>query len=113
MVIYEIKDKFCITIHIFLIVATEDRAPAPRETQRNPVDEAAEQHRRQVEKRCKDIVDKDVRCDRTCHRSCTDCGKHMLKSVKASICEAGECGCTEHSYARFLLLPCWYGMRLI
>ena len=108
MVINEIKLTFVSRFILFKIVTTEDRAPAPREAHRNPVDEAAEQHKRQVEKRCNDIVDKDVRCDWTCHRSCTDCGKAMLEYSKESFCEAGGDQCrSQNRFARLFLLPCW------
>ena len=101
-----------VMIDWFCITAERYRDPEP-EVDHNTINNYEEQRRRQVEECCNNMVENDVRCDWTCHRSCTDCGKHMLKSVTESICEPGGRGCTDHSYARFLLLPCWYGIRLI
>ena len=104
MIIY---DRFCVT-------AEHQIDLEPQETGHNTINEYEEQRRQQVEQHCDDMVDEDVRCEWTCHKSCTACGKDMLQNMEESICEPGGEFCADRTckFDRQLLLPCWYEQLL-
>ena len=90
--------KRAYTCHCLYTVFTVEAEPVPEPAAVDPLQKQRAEH-------CEHVIEEDVRCDGTCHRSCKVCGSELLGWLNKAILKAGGEDCT--GYKRVLVLPCW------